>query len=38
VPDEKELGKVQAFLLRRGYSWGDVKEALRRYGAAIEEA
>lgn len=39
-PDVKELAKVQGFLLRRGYDWQQVKEALERYGArsdAFEE-
>lgn len=38
TPDEKELGKVQAFLLRRGFSWSDVREALERYGGTLGEA
>lgn len=33
VPDEKELGRLQGYLLRRGFSWQQVKEALERYGA-----
>lgn len=30
-PDPKALGKVQAFLLRRGFSWEQVRDALERY-------
>lgn len=37
VPDEKELGRVQAFLLRRGFSWQDVREGLARCGGTVEE-
>ncbi|MCD8159603.1 MAG: recombination regulator RecX [Clostridiales bacterium] len=33
TPDRQELGKVQNFLLRRGFSWDEVKEGLERYGA-----
>lgn len=33
VPDEKELGRLQGYLLRRGFSWQQVREALERYGA-----
>lgn len=37
TPDEKELGKLQAFLLRRGFSWTEVREGLERWGGAAEE-
>ncbi|MCD8341183.1 MAG: recombination regulator RecX [Clostridiales bacterium] len=33
TPDQRELGKVQNFLLRRGFSWTEVREGLERYGA-----
>ncbi len=36
TPDQRELGKVQNFLLRRGFSWSEVKEGLERYGAEEE--
>lgn len=32
-PEPKELGRVQSFLLRRGFSWEQVREALERYRA-----
>lgn len=35
--DRKELQKVSAALARRGYSWSDISDALRRYGAEMEE-
>lgn len=37
VPDRKQLQKVSAALARRGYSWQDVSDALRRYGAETGE-
>lgn len=36
TPDQQELGKLQSFLLRRGYSWGDVRDALQRYDTGAE--
>ena len=36
-PDEKERKKLSDMLLRRGFSWRDVREALRALGAEIEE-
>ena len=36
-PDEKEKKRLSDGLLRRGYSWGDVKAALNRLGADIFE-
>lgn len=30
IPDEKEMGRLQGFLLRRGFSWEEVREALER--------
>lgn len=33
TPDRKELKKVSDALARRGYSWGDISEALKRYEA-----
>lgn len=35
--DRKELQKVSATLARRGYQWSDISDALRRYGAEVEE-
>ncbi|MEA4932656.1 MAG: regulatory protein RecX [Lawsonibacter sp.] len=35
--DRKELQKVSAALARRGYSWSDISDALRRYGAETGE-
>lgn len=35
TPDRKELSKVSAALARRGYSWSDINDALRRYGADV---
>jgi len=37
VPDKKELKKTTDMLLRRGFSWADIKKALGRYGSEIEE-
>ena len=34
--DPKELKKASDALARRGYSWPDISEALRRYGAQVE--
>jgi len=36
-PDKKELERVSAFLLRRGFTWEEIKSALRRYGARTED-
>lgn len=36
-PDEKELKKTADMLMRRGYSWDEVKSALRRYKTEAEE-
>ena len=35
--DRKELEKVSAALLRRGYSWSDIRDALSRYGAETDD-
>lgn len=35
--DRKGLQKVSAALARRGYQWSDISDALRRYGAEVEE-
>lgn len=35
--DGKEYKKLSGLLLRRGFAWRDVKEALRSLGAEIEE-
>lgn len=37
VPDEKARKKLSDMLLRRGFAWRDVKEALSALGAEIEE-
>lgn len=37
TPDDKEIKRVSDALLRRGFSWGEVREALRRYGTEIWE-
>jgi len=37
TPDEKEKRRLTNALLRRGYSWGDVKAAWERLGSGIEE-
>ena len=37
TPDRKELKKVSDALARRGFSWNDISEALRRYDAGREE-
>ncbi len=37
VPDRKELGKVSAFLARRGFSWNEIQEGLSRYTDAQDE-
>ena len=35
--EAKELKKASDALARRGYSWSEISEGLRRYGAEIEE-
>ena len=37
TPDEREKKRLTDALLRRGYSWGDVKAAWNRMGTAVEE-
>lgn len=37
-PDRKELQKVSAALARRGYSWSEIGDALRRYGMESEDS
>ena len=37
VPDERERRRACAALLRRGFSWGDVKPALARYADGTPE-
>ena len=37
TPDRKELKKVSDALARRGFSWNDISEALRRYDAGQQE-
>lgn len=36
TPDPKELGRVQNFLLRRGFSWEQVREGLDRFSSLLE--
>lgn len=35
--DPKELKKASDALARRGYSWSEIGEGLRRYGAVVED-
>lgn len=35
--DPKELKKASDALVRRGYSWSEISEGLRRYGAEVED-
>ena len=35
--DRKELKKVSDALVRRGFSWSEVNEAMRRFGARVED-
>lgn len=37
TPDTRELKRVSDALARRGYSWEEIREGLRRYGAELEE-
>ena len=37
IPDEKEKKRLTDALLRRGYSWGDVKAAWNRLGSETRE-
>ena len=37
LPDEKEKKRLSDALLRRGYSWGEVRAGLNRLGAEIWE-
>jgi regulatory protein len=34
--DPKEIKRVSDALMRRGYSWSEIKEGLRRYGSDLE--
>ena len=36
-PDRAELKRASDYLLRRGYGWDDIRAALARYDAEIEE-
>ena len=36
-PDEREKKRLTDMLLRRGYSWREIREALGRYGESLEE-
>jgi SOS response regulatory protein OraA/RecX len=35
--DSAQIKKVTEGLVRRGYSWGDIKEALERFKAEAED-
>ena len=35
--DPKDLKKASDALVRRGYSWSEISEGLRRYGAEVED-
>ena len=37
TPDRKELKKVADALARRGFSWAEIDEAVRRYGVNTDE-
>ncbi len=37
VSDKKEIDKAVAALQRRGFSWGDIREALAEYGRSLPE-
>lgn len=37
MPDDKEKKRLTDALLRRGFSWGDVKSAWGRYGSEVPE-
>ena len=37
VVDRKELKKVSDALVRRGFSWSEIDEGIRRYGAEVDE-
>ena len=37
APEDKEKKRLTDALLRRGFSWGEVKSAWGRYGAEIRE-
>lgn len=37
TPDRKELKKVSDALARRGFGWSEINDALRRYGAQVED-
>lgn len=37
APDERELKRTANTLVRRGFYWGDVKDALRRYTESLPE-
>ena len=36
-PDRKELKRISDALARRGYSWSDINDGLRRFGARLED-
>lgn len=36
-PDQKQLKKLSDALARRGFSWSDINDGLRRFGARLED-
>ncbi len=37
VSDRREIDKAAAFLLRRGFSWREIRDALAAYGASLPD-
>ena len=37
IPDEKEKRRLTNALLRRGFPWGEVRDAWRRMGEGVQE-
>jgi len=37
TPDRKELKKISDALARRGFSWSEIDEGIRRYGVEMDE-
>ena len=35
-PDQKDIKRVSDALVRRGYSWSDIADALRRYTDTLD--
>lgn len=38
LSDKKEVDRAVAALQRRGFSWGDIRDALRAYGASLDDS